>query len=131
MSVRTSSHVITSAIGDPIELVVTLPQDTAGKKAPITIAFGFQAERSHLPKLACYHYALPSRDGSEIVGTTLLDTSNDWIRDVTRQTATAVSKKFSVPCYVTWATEPNQGYNSINQIHVVKESINFINELRK
>lgn len=128
-SVKTVHQVLESQLGTPLELLVTIPQDPTAKKIPITIVLGIQSKSSQLSTLCCYHYCIPNRNGNEIFGTALLDTNNDWILDVTRQAATAVSKKFHRPCYVAWSAPQDHQYNSVEQTYVVKQCLDYIKNL--
>lgn len=132
MSVRTISHTIESPGSLPVELVVTLPNDLESRKIPISVTLGFKTGQERQPMaLACYHYAIPYRNKKEVVGTSLLDSNNDWIRDVTRQTATIIAKKFHKPCYVGWATSANNKHTSgvsMDQLFVIKECVAFLSK---
>lgn len=126
--VKTLVHTLESPISSPVELVVTVPTDSKLTTVPISVILGFQSDDSpHQPmSLMSYHYAIPYRNTDQVVGTALLDTNNDWIRDITRQLATLISKKFHRPCYVGWSNAVGQG-STADQLFVIKQCIQFIN----
>lgn len=125
---RTVTHTVSSPLSSPIELIATLPTDLESSKTPITVVLGFKNGEDEEPMtLASYHYALPYRETGKVVGTALLDTNNDWIRDITRQVATLMCKKFNKPCYVGWANAVGQ-HATPDQLFVVKNCIDFIKD---
>lgn len=128
MSTRTVSHTVSSPVSSPIELIATLPTDPQSRKIPMTVILGFKTVEDEEPmSLASYHYAIPYRDTDQVVSTPLLDTNNDWIRDITRQVATIMCKKFHKPCYVGWSNALGQ-HTTPDQLFVVKNCIEFIND---
>lgn len=125
---RTVTHTVCSPVSSPIELVASLPKDPESRKTPISVILGFKNSEDEEPMtLASYHYAIPYRDTAQVVGTPLLDTNNDWVRDITRQVATLMCKKFHKPCYVAWSTAPGQ-HATPDQLFVVKNCVQFVND---
>lgn len=152
MSTRTITHYVTpedGAIGQtPLEIIATVPTDQSNKKVPISITVCYQKEQaastegSLVPRsnqqctLQYYHYSLPNRiatrkQAEPIVGIPLIDSSNDWVRDISRKLADATAKKHNCPCYVAWSTtKPNDSTTiSMDQMYVLRNCIQFINTL--
>lgn len=104
---------------ESIDVVATLPADAGSahgaQKLPISLVLG-----SPRGPLTCYHYAVPFRD-DEVVGTVLVDCADDAVRDITRQLATLVAKKFRVPCYVAWGSAA-----ASDQLLVIRRCIQLI-----
>ena len=138
MSVRTVRKVITPSLSlssSLIDVIVTIPTDSSNKKIPISITLS-ATEVSEvnndngsgdLSNLICYHYSIPRNSSKkEVVSAVLLDTNNDWIRDVTRQLSTLICKKYGHPCYVGWSNKSSY-INAMDQLMVIKECIKFLN----
>lgn len=126
--VKTLNHTVDSPLYGAIELVGTVPTALDNAKVPISVILGFRDDEIEAPmRLVSYHYALPYRNSEQVVGTALLDTSDDWARDITRQLATLISKKFHRPCYVGWSESAAQ-QRSIDQLFVIKQCIQFISD---
>lgn len=152
MNTRTLSHYITPADGSigqtPLEIIATVPVDQTNKKVPISITVCYQKEQAvnedgtpssksnQASTLQYYHYSLPNRIASRkqtepIVGIPLIDTSNDWVRDISRKLANATAKKHNCPCYVAWSTtKPHDNTTiSMDQMYVLRNCIEFINTI--
>ncbi|QLL30942.1 hypothetical protein HG536_0A07570 [Torulaspora globosa] len=126
--VKTLVHTVDSPLYGAVELVATIPTELENARIPISVVLGFADDSAEAPmRLLSYHYALPYRTTQQVVGTALLDTSNDWVRDVTRQLATLISKKFGRPCYVGWSNGAGQ-QRSVDQLFVIKQCIQFISD---
>ncbi|QLQ81453.1 hypothetical protein HG537_0F02140 [Torulaspora globosa] len=126
--IKTLVHTVDSPLYGVVELIVTIPSDVDNAKVPISVIIGFQDDEREAPmSLVSYHYAIPYRSTKQVVGTALLDTSNDWVRDVTRQLATLISNKFNRPCYVGWSNSMGQ-QGSIDQLFIIKQCIQFISD---
>lgn len=101
-----------------VDVVATLPApaevSSGTKKLPISLVVG--ASKS---PLLCYHYAVPYKQ--DVVGSVLVDSADDAVRDVTRQLATLVAKKFRVPCYVGWGCA-----SASDQLLVISKCIQLI-----
>lgn len=117
-----------------IELIATFPEDIKkNKKAPISLTLSTKEDdqnNNNDVSLKCYYYSLPShRNNNDIVGTCLLDTNDDFIRDITRQLSTIIAKKFGNPCYVAWGV-PNSAIDGfqLEQLTIVKECIDFLSK---
>ncbi|CAR28564.1 hypothetical protein ZYGR_0S01970 [Zygosaccharomyces rouxii] len=111
MQTKTVSHTIETPL-EPIQLLATLPVNDS-KKTPISITISGSAG------LACYHYAIPYRD--DVVGSLMVDDANDSKRDITRQLATLVAKKYQRPCYVAYACN-----NTEDQLLIIRQCIEFL-----
>lgn len=111
MYTKTISHTIETP-SDSIELVATVPV-TDSKKVPITLDIAGSAG------LACYHYSVPFRD--EVVGSIMVDNADESKRDITRQLATLVAKKYQRPCYVAYARA-----NAEDQLLIIRQCIEFL-----
>lgn len=149
-SVKTISHIIepeNSLISNtPIEIVATIPTDLSSVKIPISITIsylkdkrngGSNNELTKLPtRLTYYHYAIPKRtnsgkNGEEVVGIPLIDSNNDWVRDVSRKLATSIAKKYKKPVYVAWSATSMESSSTISmdQIYVLKNCIDFMSSI--
>lgn len=124
--VKTVTHTLQSPISAPVELIATVPTDLENCKTPISLVLGFKSDEAEQPTtLMSYHYALPYHKTQQVVGTPLLDTNNDWVRDLTRQLATLICKKLNRPCYVAWSNAVGQ-QGTPDQLFVIKHCIDFL-----
>lgn len=151
MATKTIRHYITaedSVVGaTPLEIISTIPNDLNNKKIPISLTICYQKSKpdeeninslkSTQPStLLYYHYSIPNRirtrrPGEDVVGISLLDTNNDWVRDISRKLANAIAKKYDTPCYVSFSTTKTLNPNSVSmdQMYVLKHCIQFINSI--
>ncbi|CCK67990.1 Poc4p KNAG_0A03020 [Huiozyma naganishii CBS 8797] len=145
MSVRTVIRDLKSdedaSVSVPLQLVATIPTDEANTKIPISISVSYLnggatgAQRAGTAKLQSYHYAVPNRRASHkkdnVADMPLLDTNNDWVRDLTRKIAVSVAKRHGKPCYVAWAsnTELNGNGLSMDQLFMLKSCISAIDSM--
>ncbi|CCE64005.1 hypothetical protein TPHA_0G01690 [Tetrapisispora phaffii CBS 4417] len=148
MSVKTTKKIITpsfSLSSSVIDIVATIPTSLDNKKIPITVNIALidsnQASEDgeyrsddvrdiSETNLQCYHYSIPSRlKTQEVVSSVLLDTDNDYIRDITRQLSVLICKKYEHPCYVSWSSNGSINTTSMDHLSVIKECVAFIKEL--
>ncbi|KAG0668988.1 hypothetical protein C6P45_004205 [Maudiozyma exigua] len=131
----------------PLEIIATFAKDPANKKTPISITICYQKDKPQQDKdgnqtkgqsstLQYYHYSIPNslknhKIHESVIGIPLLDSNNDWVRDISRKLADATAKKYNVPCYVAWSTTKPSDTTSISmdQMYVLRNCINFINTL--
>lgn len=111
MQTKTVSHTIETPL-EAVQVLATLPANDSNK-TPISITVSGSAG------LACYHYAIPYRD--DVVGSLMVDNGNDAKRDITRQLATLIAKKYHRPCYVAYACA-----NTEDQLLIIRQCIEFL-----
>lgn len=117
----------------PLELIITLPVDMESIKIPISISICYGKTKEHNKKingkLECYHYALPNhrKEKKEVLDMPLIDTNNDWIREVTRNIAILTCRKYNKPCYVTWSSmKPTTEQITMDQLFILGKCMNLI-----
>ncbi|SMN20218.1 similar to Saccharomyces cerevisiae YPL144W POC4 Component of a heterodimeric Poc4p-Irc25p chaperone involved in assembly of alpha subunits into the 20S proteasome [Maudiozyma saulgeensis] len=152
MATRTITHYITPEDsplgGTSLEIIATIGKDLSSKKIPISLTICYQKDKPEIDEqgkvisktqsstLQYYHYSIPNKlrnrkNNEFVIGIPLLDTNNDWVRDISRKLADATAKKYEVPCYVSWSTTKPSDVTSISmdQMFVLRNCINFINTL--
>ena len=143
----------------PFEIQLTIPADLESRKVPISVHVFFEkrvppptgsekeastaaavdnsdvaASQQQASTLVYYHYAVPShlrhrKAGEDIAGISLLDTSDDTVRDISRKLCEALARKYQKPCYVAWSSARPGGsaQSSIDQLYVLKNCMDFVN----
>lgn len=113
MHTKTVSHTIETPL-EPVQVLATLPASNS-QKTPISLSISGSAG------LACYHYAIPFRD--DVVGSLMVDDADDAKRDIARQLATLVAKKYRRPCYVAYARSTSE-----DQLLIIRQCTEFLRQ---
>ncbi|CCF55810.1 hypothetical protein KAFR_0A03750 [Kazachstania africana CBS 2517] len=149
MSVKTVFKTITSESSlnqsIPIEIIATIPEDLQASKIPISLTLCYQKDRNNDSKYQIpstfmyYHYSIPNRlrtkkaTDDDVIGIPLIDTDNDWIKDISRKIANMVAKKYNKPCYVAWSNTKlmDNSTISMDQLFVLRSCMEFVQSIMK
>lgn len=104
------------------------------EKAATVMDTDVTSSQQQASTLVYYHYAIPShlrhrKAGEDIAGISLLDTSDDTVRDISRKLCEALARKYQKPCYVAWSSARPGGSTgtSIDQLYVLRNCMDFVN----
>lgn len=121
---QTLTAKISPVFGDEFEVAATLPhkRPSLRERNRIPISLHLSKVGNNAP-LGCYVYTIvDSRTGK--VYQTLLNNSEEQLVDLTRKIGGLVSKKFSVPTYISMSGD----WSLEDMVTTVKEVVKFVDE---